>query len=168
MADDLLLKFRRATASDAATLFALEQRVAVPRLYEPRASISEALKEIVGNALFLIEVEGHTIGSVSLRSIEGGAIYIANMAVDPQHRRRGIARAAIAFVLDMTWEASRWELITHPDNAAAIRLYRSFGFRGLDEDGGHHLCNGEPFIRLVRERDHTFPSAARSERNCGS
>lgn len=163
MAAGHALTFRRTTASDAAALFALEQRVATPHLYEARASISEALKEIVENALFLIDVEGHTVGSVSLRSIGDGAIYIGNMAVIPQYRRRGIARAAMTFVLDKTPDASHWELLTHRNNCNAIQLYHSLGFR---QSGGREECfeNGEPCIRLVRER----PSALTLHRSLDS
>lgn len=157
MQDGSPLTFMRATAGDAAALLALERRVAIPRLYEARTSIGEVLREIAANALYLVRLDGRVVGSVSFRSVDGGGVYIGNMAVDPQHRRRGIARAAMAFVFDRTPEAVSWELVTHPDNHAAIDLYQSLGFtpQGRHEN---YFGDGQPRMIFVRRLAHRHTS----------
>ena len=143
------LRFRRADATSAQAILALERRVSLPRIYEARTSIGEVLKEIVANSFFLIEDTERIIGSISFRPLEPTGVYIGNMAVDPAARRRGTARAALQFVFDRTRGASRWELVTHPDNSAAIMLYTSAGF-AAGETLENYFGDGQPRMRMVR------------------
>jgi ribosomal protein S18 acetylase RimI-like enzyme len=48
---------------------------------------------------------------------------------DPIYRRRGTAREVIRRILKECREAAIVELVTHPENENAIRLYSSLGFR---------------------------------------
>ena len=50
---------------------------------------------------------------------DDGSAYFSSIAVDPDFRRRGIARAAMLFLLEEAWDCDPIELVTHPDNAAA-------------------------------------------------
>jgi GNAT superfamily N-acetyltransferase len=61
-------------------------------------------------------------------NVRGRYGYVQSMVTDPAHRRRGLARAIFAALLD--W--FRAEGITAIDLHASVegeRLYRSFGFR---------------------------------------
>lgn len=82
---------------------------------------------------FVWEQDGHIIGNLSLIPFNFGGHYfhmIANVAVHPNHRGRGIAHQltqnALAYLRRRN-ERQTW-LQVRDDNPAAIRLYRSFGF----------------------------------------
>ncbi len=76
--------------------------------------------------------------SVDLRGVATGSatldddwLCVHSVTVDPEHRRRGLARLVLAELLD--WGASRgartvW-LHVESDNAPALALYESLGFR---------------------------------------
>ena len=56
--------------------------------------------------------------------------YVTNVAVFPQYRRQGIARALIKMAM-LTADAMETDFISlevRPSNKAAIALYKSFGF----------------------------------------
>jgi ribosomal protein S18 acetylase RimI-like enzyme len=149
--DRALLVFRLTTASvgDAIALLDIEKRVGVPRIYDPRETLEEALKEIAENSLYLITLGDKPIGTASFRQHADGAVYIGNIAVDPLYRNNGIARAAMEFLLNKTKHATRLELVTHPDNHPALKLYRSLGFT-IEATIDNYFGDGEPRVHLVR------------------
>ena len=80
--------------------------------------------------VFLAATDGVTVlGYVGMMVVldEG---YIANVAVSPDARRRGVGRALIAALLDRAaeLELAFVTLEVRPSNAAAIALYAGFGF----------------------------------------
>jgi len=82
---------------------------------------------------FVWEEEGQIIGNLSLipfKDQEKNIYLIANVAVDPNQRRRGIARALTNHALDFLRRknvAEAW-LQVRDDSPAAYQLYRSTGF----------------------------------------
>jgi ribosomal protein S18 acetylase RimI-like enzyme len=75
--------------------------------------------------------------------------YLSNIAVDPDFRRRGIARAATVFLLEEAKGCARIDLVTHPDNAAAIALYRSLGFE-VESRKENYFGDGQPRVVMLR------------------
>lgn len=69
-----------------------------------------------------------------LLAIEGTETHVAELAVDPQHRREGRARVLLAATID----ASEPPLTVNvaADNAAARALYRSVGFTEESRSAG--------------------------------
>lgn len=95
----------------------------------------EALREELDNpnALFLAAVDtdsGETIGYLGCHQIldEG---YIANVAVSPEHRRKGIGGLLVQALIELakTRDASFLTLEVRVSNESAIALYRRYGFR---------------------------------------
>ena len=91
--------------------------------------------EFVGNSLagFVWEDKGRIIGNISLipvQALQQRAYLIANVAVHPDHRRKGIANAltnaALAYIKNRKIH-SVW-LQVNSNNPAAIHLYQSAGF----------------------------------------
>ena len=88
------------------------------------------LREELGKGIFLVaEQDGRTAGYVGCQTVldEG---YITNVAVSPDHRRQGIARALIA---ELTAKAGENKLAfvtleVRESNAPAIALYTGAGF----------------------------------------
>ncbi|MBN1122962.1 MAG: GNAT family N-acetyltransferase [Anaerolineae bacterium] len=82
---------------------------------------------------------GRVIGNVSLyrggrHPWLGPGFLIANVAVLPEYRRRGIARAMMIETLRLAQQKQgRWvSLQVEADNAGAIALYRELGFEQLE------------------------------------
>ena len=88
------------------------------------------LREELGKGIFLVaEQDGRTAGYVGCQTVldEG---YITNVAVSPDFRRQGIARALIA---ELTAKAGENKLAfvtleVRESNAPAIALYTGAGF----------------------------------------
>ena len=81
---------------------------------------------------FVWEVDGRIIGNVSILPTRVfGRFAVANVAVHPEFRRRGIARGLMEAALDMieSHGGTVVMLQVRHDNDGAIRLYRSLGFR---------------------------------------
>ncbi|MDT8307502.1 MAG: N-acetyltransferase [Anaerolineae bacterium] len=80
---------------------------------------------------FVWEVDGRIVGNVSILPTRiMGRFAVANVAVHPDFRRRGIARSLMEAALDMVENHSGQVVIlqVRHDNDGAIRLYRSLGF----------------------------------------
>ena len=89
--------------------------------YALRDSLVEALGARLGPDL---------VGYVICRRT-GGEFLIANLAVSPSRRRRGIGRRLLEQAIRLAEKhGSGWVVLdVRESNAAAIELYRSFGFR---------------------------------------
>lgn len=95
----------------------------------------EMLKEELDNACsaFLVaEDNGRVAGYAGLQVVldEG---YIANVAVDPDYRRQGIATRLVQVYIDFA-RANHLAFLTlevRPSNTAAIILYGRLGFRSV-------------------------------------
>ncbi len=70
---------------------------------------------------------GLAAGFVAVRSVGEEEMEILNLAVDPAHRRRGVATALLGKVLK-GWHGTVF-LEVRASNRAARALYRKFGFR---------------------------------------
>ena len=79
--------------------------------------------------LYLVIEEGGEIsGHIGVRHVLG-ELHITTIAVRPEYRRRGHARALIFAALAAYPRASHVHLEVRPSNGAALGLYESLGFR---------------------------------------
>ena len=91
---------------------------------------TDALAEELTNpcAHFLTALDKNVVvGYIGCHHVAGEG-YIANVAVHPQHRRRGIARKLVCTAIKQGSALSRLTLEVRESNAAAIALYESLGF----------------------------------------
>lgn len=79
------------------------------------------------NSLFLVAEDGETLGYVGCQTVldEG---YITNVAVRPEARRRGVARALLDALRVRAEGLSFITLEVRASNAAAIALYEGAGY----------------------------------------
>ena len=82
---------------------------------------------------YVCEADGQVVGNASLLTyfVRGQRNFlIANVAVCPEYRRRGIARALTVKAMDHArkWGASHVWLHVREENEAALRLYQGLGF----------------------------------------
>jgi ribosomal-protein-alanine N-acetyltransferase len=76
----------------------------------------------------VIEDGGEVSGHIGVRHVLG-ELHITTIAVRPEYRRRGYARALIGAALAAYPHAVYVHLEVRPTNAAAVALYESLGFR---------------------------------------
>jgi [ribosomal protein S18]-alanine N-acetyltransferase len=78
---------------------------------------------------------------------------VMNIAVAPEHRRRGIARSLMERLFEVTArDAQRgYTLEVRVSNEAAIRLYEALGFRARGIRRGYYTDNREDALIMWRD-----------------
>jgi ribosomal-protein-alanine N-acetyltransferase len=94
----------------------------------PRALFLDYYRDCRG-FFWAAKVSGRIAGYI-VTCVEKGVAEVASLAVHPDYRRRGVARALLRHTLRSLAAAGirRAELAVRTDNQAGERLYRSFGF----------------------------------------
>ena len=80
---------------------------------------------------YIWEDEKNVIGNISIVPFKGRNFLLANIAVHPEYRRRGIARQLTQRAMQHVRDRGAKDIWLHVEenNAAAIQLYRSLGFQ---------------------------------------
>ena len=74
-----------------------------------------------------------------------------NVAVEPQHRRAGIATTLIEQIFDEAGAGSRYTLEVRISNDVAIAMYERFGFRPAGHRRRYYHDNGEDALIMWLE-----------------
>jgi [ribosomal protein S18]-alanine N-acetyltransferase len=88
--------------------------------------------------------QGRVTGFLASRRVAPDEREILNVAVDPAHRRKGVARALLAD--ELARGPGRWFLEVRASNAAALRLYESAGFERYGSRPGYYREPAEEAI----------------------
>jgi ribosomal-protein-alanine N-acetyltransferase len=85
------------------------------------------------------------------------AWHVMNVAVAPEFRRRGIARALLERVFEITTDDARrgYTLEVRVSNAAAIQLYERLGFEARGIRRAYYTDNREDALIMWREASTT-------------
>jgi ribosomal-protein-alanine N-acetyltransferase len=88
------------------------------------------------------------------------AWHVMNVAVDPDHRRRGIATMLLERLFESTDDGARrgYTLEVRVSNEGAIKLYEGAGFRARGVRRGYYTDNREDALIMWRE-----PEAGQAE-----
>ena len=78
------------------------------------------------------------------------ALHIMNIAVDPAHRRSGVASALLEEVIARGGADGSYTLEVRVSNTGAISLYERYGFRGVGTRPRYYADNGEDAIIMWR------------------
>jgi ribosomal-protein-alanine N-acetyltransferase len=104
--------------------------------------------------------------SICLGAFEGGQLlgymiisryvdawHVMNVAVDPDHRRRGIAMSLLERLFELTDDATRrgYTLEVRVSNDGAIRLYEEAGFRARGIRRGYYTDNREDALIMWKD-----------------
>jgi len=144
------MKLRAADASDALAL-AKAHASAFDAPWPP-----EAFTALMGTpgVFALAAVNNEPVGVILMRAVAGEA-EVLTLAVEPAHRRRGVARALLEAGLTQAAAMGAEEafLEVAADNAAALALYREEGFEQAGHRGGYYRRpDGEAVDALVLRR----------------
>jgi ribosomal protein S18 acetylase RimI-like enzyme len=92
--------------------------------------------------------ERRLVGNASVLPVASGSgrWVLANVAVEAEYRRRGIARGMVQACLELAQRRGADEMLlqVESDNEGAIELYRQFGFRELTERTTYRRPAGKP------------------------
>lgn len=72
-------------------------------------------------------------------------VYISGLLILPQFQRQGIAKESMKFMLEEIGKRKRIDLVTHPDNFKAIKLYELLGFK-IEARKENYFGDGEPRV----------------------
>ncbi|MDH4093583.1 MAG: GNAT family N-acetyltransferase [Betaproteobacteria bacterium] len=115
-------------------LFAQEAELA-PDPGKQRRALEMILADPARARIYVARLEGEVVAMAALHfttsTAEGGKVAgLEDCIVHPRHRRRGIGKALLAYVLEQARAegALRVMLLTDGDNTRAQALYRRLGF----------------------------------------
>lgn len=91
-----------------------------------------------GGAILMAEYDGVIAGTVGLRKADDKTFEFTKMAVDENHRRKGIAEALSYASFEKAKElgAEKVILYSNTKNAAAIKMYEKIGFHHVEVEKG--------------------------------
>jgi ribosomal-protein-alanine N-acetyltransferase len=121
---------RRMRRSDLETAARIDRSAFPSGWSNDTAALAEIRRATPQQRSRVAVVDG-AVGGFAITGRAGVTGYLQRLAVDPGHRRRGLARRLVDDALD--WLARRGAVTvlvnTGVDNGAALDLYRSVGFR---------------------------------------
>lgn len=131
-----MLKIRLFRPEDFERVVAIE-RAAFAEDYAP---LFVQLYEMSSDGFYVAEADGLVVGYVVAALAEDGEGRIFSLAVDPVHRKRGVAAALLQRALDL-YRSERIPAVrleVRVDNRPAQALYRKFGFEGVGRLPGYY------------------------------
>ena len=143
------IEIRSLELADLSAIEAIEQR-AYPTPWSRSMFASELAKP---TSICLGAFEGEQLVGYIINSRYVDAWHVMNVAVDPEHQRRGIATALIERLIDLTEDDERrgYTLEVRVSNEDAIRLYRKLGFEPRGIRRGYYTDNREDALIMWRD-----------------
>lgn len=108
-----------------------------------------------GNSCCLVAREGQRLNGYIISWLVMNELHILNIAVHPDHRRRGIGRALLVELLaTATAKGCRWATLElRISNEAARGLYENFGFRPVAIRKGYYRHPTEDAVLMLMDLD---------------
>lgn len=140
------LAVRTLSFSDLPQVIAIERR-AFPSPWSLAMFVLELSKP---SGICLAAVHGADVVGYVICARYDEAFHIMDIAVDPDHRRLGVASALLDGVIARAGEDANYTLEVRVSNAGAIALYERYGFRGVGTRPRYYADNGEDAIIMWR------------------
>ena len=170
------ISIRRARPDDAAAIARLmDEPVVYANLMQMPYASEEAQRTRIADSflpgktdlLLVAERDGKIVGSAGMHpagaALRRRHVVMIGLSVVAGAQRQGVGTALMQALCDY---ADRWmgvlriELTVYVDNAAAIALYRKFGFETEGRHRGYALRDGRYVDAFAMARLHTDPPAA--------
>lgn len=100
--------------------------------------------------LYVWEEDERVLGYIIWRSI-AGEVHIINIAVHPEHRRKGIGKRLLEFCIEKEKDAEYVVLEVRASNIPARNLYKNYGFREIATIKGYYSFPSEDGIVMMKK-----------------
>ena len=143
------IEIRRLTLAELPEIEVIEQRA-----YHTPWSRSMFASELAkGTSISLGAFEGGRLIGYIVNSRYVDAWHVMNIAVDPDHRGRGIARMVLERLFELTADDARrgYTLEVRVSNATAIALYERLGFESRGIRRGYYTDNREDALIMWKD-----------------
>jgi [ribosomal protein S18]-alanine N-acetyltransferase len=147
--NDLL--FRRLEMRDLAAIETIERR-SYPTPWS-RSMFASELSKPSSICLGAFDGEREELVGYLIISRYVDAWHVMNLVVAPEHRRRGVAKALLDRLFDLTAGDGRrgYTLEVRVSNAHAIKLYEGLGFRARGIRRGYYTDNREDALIMWKD-----------------
>ncbi|GAB3199702.1 GNAT family N-acetyltransferase [Nocardioides hungaricus] len=127
------MTIRPAAADDVGAVAALEQECLGADAWSA-GLVEEGIRGTLPTIHYLVAESGGTVVGHAVASIVGDIAELQRIAVDPPHRRTGLATALLDAVVEASRAASADRLLleVREDNAGALAFYAARGFVEVD------------------------------------
>jgi ribosomal-protein-alanine N-acetyltransferase len=139
-------------SGDLNAIEAIEQK-AYPTPWSRSMFASELAKP---TSICLGAFEGRDLLGYVINSRYVDAWHVMNVAVDPEHQRRGVATALLERLFELTHDDERrgYTLEVRVSNEDAIGLYEKLGFESRGIRRGYYTDNREDALIMWRDARH--------------
>ena len=139
----------RATLQDIHALLDIEKTAEGKKTYSGYFNEKEIEDWICRDVVYLIKNNGSVVGSISYEVKSATNVYISGLIIKPEFQKQGVAKFAMLELLKELKRFKRLDLVVHPDNIGAIKLYNSLGFEteSLKEN---YFSDGEPRLLMIK------------------
>ena len=144
----------RATLADKEAYIDLEKKFDGLKTYSNMTDPKEVEEELKKCVVYFIKTGDKVIGSVSYEKKDDDHFYIDGLVIDPEFQGQGFARRAMEKILQEIGGVKTIDLVTHPENERAIKLYESLGFTIIKKIE-NYFGDGEPRVLMVRAETKT-------------
>jgi ribosomal protein S18 acetylase RimI-like enzyme len=143
------MNLKRADEADVDDIVQFEAAVMNEKLYGKPLDHAAVQSEISINRYYLDTRNGRIVATGAFRLRDDASAYVSSIAVRPELRRQGLARAMMMHLISCCGDAQSIDLAVHPENRPALTLYASLGFVPI-RCQENFFGDGEP--RLIMER----------------
>lgn len=140
------ITYKRATTEDISTLIVMEKSIEGSKTYLAMIEKSEWEEAMEDGLVYILEKEGAIIGNATYEIKSPNHVYISGLLILPEFQGKGLGKQVMNDILQEIGKVKRVDLVTHPDNFKAIRLYEFFGFI-IESRKENYFGDGEP--RLI-------------------
>ena len=143
--------FRRLRLRDLGAIEQIERR-SYPTPWS-RSMFAGEISKPSSICLGAFDAETHELLGYLIISRYVDAWHVMNVAVEPAHRRRGIATALLDRLFELTAEDSRrgYTLEVRVSNSEAIALYERLGFQARGIRRGYYTDNREDALIMWKD-----------------
>ena len=145
------VELRRLQVRDLGGIEAIERR-SYPTPWS-RSMFAAELAKPTSLCVGAFDVETGELAGYLIVSRYVDAWHVMNVAVDPEHRSRGIAAMMIERLFELTADDARrgYTLEVRVSNATAIRLYERLGFKSRGIRRGYYTDNREDALIMWKD-----------------
>jgi ribosomal-protein-alanine N-acetyltransferase len=155
MTETETVTIRALTYSDLPQVIAIERRA-----FASPWSLSMFVLELSRpSGIHLAAIRGGALVGYLICARYDEAYHVMTIAVDPDHRRAGIASTLLDAVIERAGEDANYTLEVRVSNRGAIALYERFGFRGVGTRPRYYADNGEDALIMWRALGNPWEAA---------